>query len=82
MASLREWIIRLWATLRPQRDDSDLEQELRLHLELAAEETLRSGHALDQARQAARIHAGLSCRTSRVRVPSNSPAGMTRRSHV
>jgi putative ABC transport system permease protein len=33
---LREWAIRLWNTLRPQRADSDLEQELRTHLELGA----------------------------------------------
>ena len=58
MASLREWIRRLWGTLRPKRDDGDLEQELRLHLELAAEEALRSGHAPDQAGQAVRIHVG------------------------
>jgi predicted permease len=58
MASLREWITRLWGTLRPKRDDSDPEQELRLHLDLAAEEALRSGHAPNQARQAARIHVG------------------------
>src|SRR6266851_2417766 len=55
MANLREWVRRLWGTLRPQRDDRDLEQELRLHVELAAEEALRSGHAPEQARQAARI---------------------------
>jgi len=58
MANLREWIRRLWGTLRPQRDDRDLEQELRLHVELAAEEVLRSGHAPGQARQAARIRTG------------------------
>jgi len=58
MANLREWIRRLWGTLRPQRDDRDLEQELRLHVELAAEEALRSGHAPGQARQAARIRIG------------------------
>ena len=31
MASLREWISRLWGTLRPSRGDRELEQELRLH---------------------------------------------------
>ena len=58
MASLREWIRRVWETLRPKRDDSDLEQELRLHSELAAEEAVRSGHAPDQALRAARIQVG------------------------
>jgi putative ABC transport system permease protein len=58
MVSLREWIGRLRETVRPKRDDSDLEQELRLHSELVAEEAARSGHAPDQARQAAQIQVG------------------------
>jgi predicted permease len=58
MTTIREWIRRLWGTLRPTRDDRDLEQELRLHLELAAEDAVRSGHAPEQARQAAEVHAG------------------------
>jgi predicted permease len=37
MTILREWLIRLWGILRPRRSDSDLEQELRSHLDLAAE---------------------------------------------
>jgi predicted permease len=37
MTTLREWLTRLWSTIRPSRRDADLEQELRLHLELAAE---------------------------------------------
>jgi hypothetical protein len=37
MARFREWIIRFWRTLRPGRRDADLEQELRVHLEMAAE---------------------------------------------
>jgi putative ABC transport system permease protein len=37
MHTLREWLIRLWGTFRPRRSDADLEQELRAHLELAAE---------------------------------------------
>jgi putative ABC transport system permease protein len=58
MTSPRERITRLWGTLRPHRHDRDLEQELRLHLELAAEDALRTGHAPEQARQAARIRVG------------------------
>ena len=58
MASLREWIRRLWGTLRAQRDDRDLEQELQLHMELAAEDAVRSGSSPEQARAAARTHAG------------------------
>ena len=41
VASLREWIARLWGTLRPGRHDDDLEQELRSHLELAVEAAQR-----------------------------------------
>jgi putative ABC transport system permease protein len=50
MASLREWTGRLRETFRPKRDDSDLEQELRLHSALAAEQAVRAGHTPDQAR--------------------------------
>ena len=58
MRILREWIHRLWGTLIPRRRDSDLEQELRLHLELAAEDARRRGpNATDSAR-AARLKAG------------------------
>jgi predicted permease len=39
MGALREWVSRLGGTLRPGRSDSDLEQELRVHLEMAAEKT-------------------------------------------
>jgi predicted permease len=58
LRGLREWIGRLWGTLRPSRDDRDLEQELQLHAELAAEDAVRSGHAPEQARAAARMRAG------------------------
>ena len=58
MAPFREWITRLWATLRPIRDDRDLEQELRLHVELAAEEARHRCDASESARRAARIQAG------------------------
>jgi predicted permease len=34
---LREWITRLVSTIGPRRSDGDLEEELRLHAELAAE---------------------------------------------
>ena len=37
MTTLREWIVRLWATLRRRRSDHDLEEELKMHLEFAAE---------------------------------------------
>ena len=58
MRVLREWIHRLWSTLRPSRRDDDLEEELRLHLELAAEDARRRGHDPDEAVRIARIQAG------------------------
>jgi hypothetical protein len=36
MTVLREWIVRLRATLWPCRRDAELEEELRVHLEMAA----------------------------------------------
>ena len=57
MRSLREWSHRLRGTWQGRRD-SDLEQELRLHLDLAAEDARRRGlNAADSAR-AAQLKAG------------------------
>ena len=56
MRTLREWLIRFWGTLRPRRADADLEQELRAHLELAAEAAGRSDEA--GAARAAIVRAG------------------------
>ena len=58
MRTLREWIHRLWETMYPGRRDGDLEQELRSHLELAAEDARRRGVDPDDAARAARIEAG------------------------
>jgi len=58
MHLLREWLVRLWATLRPQRSDQDLEAELRLHLEMEAERGIQAGGASSGAVQAAAIRAG------------------------
>lgn len=57
MASLREWIRRLWGTIHPGRDDGDLAQELQLHLDLAAEDARRRPTS-DDAVRTARIAAG------------------------
>jgi hypothetical protein len=57
MAALREWIIRLWGTLGAGRTDGDLEQELRLHAELAAER-VRLHNSPDSVARAAAIDAG------------------------
>jgi len=58
MRVLREWWHRLRATLVPDRRDEDLEEELRLHLELVAAEARRRGHNPDEAVRLARLEAG------------------------
>jgi macrolide transport system ATP-binding/permease protein len=58
MATLREWVNRLWGMLGPGRKDRELEEELRLHLELAADDERRRGHSPEGAERAARIRAG------------------------
>jgi putative ABC transport system permease protein len=52
---LREWVSRVLGTVRPGRRDRDLEDELRMHVELAAEEARRRGNA---AERSARLRAG------------------------
>jgi putative ABC transport system permease protein len=58
MATLREWLTRLRGTLRPRRCDADLEDELNLHLALAAERERRRGRTPEDAARAARLQAG------------------------
>jgi putative ABC transport system permease protein len=58
VATVREWILRLRETLWPARRDADLEEELRLHLELAAERDRRRAGATADARRTAVIRFG------------------------
>jgi predicted permease len=58
MATFRELVIRLRDTLRPRRRDRELEEELRLHLELTAEEARRRGDSPESATRAAQLRAG------------------------
>ena len=58
MAFLREWLHRLWGFLRAGRRDSDLERELRAHLELAAEDAKHRGAAANDAAREARLRYG------------------------
>ena len=58
MRMLREWVHRLLGTLNPRRRDRELEEELRSHLELAADEAQRRGQTPEDAARAARIRAG------------------------
>jgi hypothetical protein len=58
MRILREWIHRLRGTLLPGRRDGDLEEELRLHLEMAAEDARRRGLSSADSVRTARLKAG------------------------
>ena len=59
MRAVREWLHRLGATLRRgRRRDDDLEDELRSHLEMTADEARRRGHDPVEAVRLARLEAG------------------------
>ena len=58
MGKFREWLVRLWGTVRPRRHDADLEEELRFHLELTAEVERRHETSADLARRAAVLRSG------------------------
>ena len=58
MRILREWLQRFKGTLQQTRPDSDLERELRSHMEFAEEDHRRRGLDPDAASRAARIEAG------------------------
>ncbi len=59
MHVLREWLHRVAGTFSRRRRDEELQQELRLHLELAAEDAQRRGEtAAGEAARAAGIRAG------------------------
>ncbi len=58
MGRLREWASRLWGTLTSRRQDRELEEELRQHLEFAAEDARRRGHVSDDDVRAIRLRAG------------------------
>ena len=58
LTTLREWLHRLRGALRRGRRDPDLEAELRMHLELAAEEARRRGQSHGDAARAVRLQAG------------------------
>ena len=58
MRTLLELVQRLKGLLRRSRSDADLEEELRVHLEFAAEREQARGQAPAASVRAARIHAG------------------------
>jgi putative ABC transport system permease protein len=55
---IREWMLRLLGTLRRGRSDADLQEELRLHMELAADDAERRGELAHEARRMARLRSG------------------------
>ena len=59
MARLREWIDRLFGTLRARRTDADLQAELQSHLAFAAEAGRRDRAEVTQAMDALRDRRGL-----------------------
>jgi putative ABC transport system permease protein len=58
MRTLLEFLRRLTGSLRTGRTDADLEEELRVHLELAAEREAARGHSPAAAARRARLQAG------------------------
>jgi predicted permease len=62
MAAIREWLLRFWATFKRGRPDTDMEEELRAHVALAAEHGRHEPHAshvVTQAMDALRDQRGL-----------------------
>ena len=58
MRSMLELLRRLAGSLRGSRTDADLEQELRLHVEMASADEQRRGHQPAEAARHARLHTG------------------------
>jgi len=55
----REWLNRLSGTLGRARTDRDLEDELRIHMELAADEEWRRAEPAGNAERSARLGGGV-----------------------
>jgi hypothetical protein len=58
MATLREWVSRLWGSLRRSRQHAELEEKLRLHLDMAGEHERRQANSSEDAGRAAVIRCG------------------------
>ena len=58
MRTMLELLRRLAGSLRRSRSDSDLEQELRVHVEMASADAQRRGHQPAEAARIARLRAG------------------------
>jgi putative ABC transport system permease protein len=58
VSNLREWLIRLWGSVRGHQRDRELEEELRIHLELAAEDERRRGGTPGDAERVVALQQG------------------------
>jgi hypothetical protein len=58
MTRLREWLLRFWGTLRRNARDREIEEELRAHLALAAEQMESRGATPQHARRMASLDYG------------------------
>ncbi len=58
MTTLREWLRRFWGTFRQSPPDSEMEEELRLHVDLARQDMLRRGDSPDNVERVARLQVG------------------------
>src|SRR4051812_1765030 len=58
MRAIREWCRRLWGTFRKTPEDASMQEELTLHLEMAADEWQRRGLPREEAMRQARLQAG------------------------
>jgi hypothetical protein len=57
-AALREWLRRLKGTFSKAPEDAEMEEELRLHLDMVADERKRRGLSSEDAARQARLQAG------------------------
>jgi predicted permease len=55
---MKQWLSRLWTRFGRFRSDADLEDELRVHLEMQAEDHVASGMPLIEAQRRARLQLG------------------------
>ena len=58
MNMLREWLRRLWSLLRSRREDAEMRQEFRFHLDMETEKNLAAGMDAREARRQAHLRFG------------------------
>jgi len=57
-AAIRDWLRRLRATFHQAPEDAEMEEELRLHVDMIADELKRRGLSVEDAARQARLQAG------------------------